>query len=113
MFAEWGKYAVWDNDLTEVALWSADTKSYSECYEVLRAGGTYFFRTIPHFTRPVLTHGVRTNSPLQFTETEAQRAEWLGEKRQETWRALSEAARSKTPVPSYAPEAPPPRQVPR
>ena len=102
VFAEWGKYAVWDNDLTEVALWSSETKSYSECYEVLRTGGSYFFRSIPHLTHPVLTHGTRDDSPLQFTETEAQRAEWLGEKRQQTWRAISAAAREKagaTPPP--------------
>jgi hypothetical protein len=93
VFAEWGKYAVWDNDITEVALWSSETHAFSDCFEVLRSGGTYFFRSIPRLTRPVLTHGTREHSPLQFTETEAQRAEWLGEKRQETWKALSAAAR--------------------
>ena len=109
VFAEWGRFAVWDNDLTEVALWRSETGSYSDCFEVLRTGSAYYFRSIPRLTRPVLTHGVRTESPLQFTETEAQRAEWLGEKRRETWRALSEAARSPAPVP---PAESPPRQVP-
>lgn len=112
VFAEWGKYAVWDNELTEVALWSSETKDYTDCFEVLRSAGIHYFRSIPRLTRPVLTHGTRENSPLQFTETEAQRAEWLGEKRQETWRAVSEAARSKTVLPSYAPGEPAPRQVP-
>lgn len=112
VFAVWGKYAVWDNELTEVALWSSETKDYTDCFEVLRSGNTHYFRSIPRLTRPILTHGTRLESPLQFTETEAQRAEWLGEKRQETFRALSEAARSKTPLPSYAPGEPPPRQVP-
>ncbi|MBC7366640.1 MAG: hypothetical protein H7343_07485 [Undibacterium sp.] len=108
VFTEWGKYAVWDNELTEIALWSSETKDYTDCFEVLRSGSSYFFRSIPRLTRPVLTHGTRENSPLQFTETEAQRAEWLGEKRQETWRSLSDAARSKaiTSPPTKAPETP-------
>ena len=110
VFAEWGQYAVWDRDVTQVALWTSETREYSECYEVLRGGGSYFFRSIPRLTRPVLTHGVRAdNSPLQFTETEAQRAEWLSEKNQETWRAISSAARENL-GPSAAP---PPAQTPR
>src|SRR3954464_13093159 len=34
VFAEWSKYAVWENELTEVAFWSAETKSFSENFEV-------------------------------------------------------------------------------
>jgi len=105
VFALWGKYAVWDNEITEVALWSSETKDYADSFEVLRSGGAYFFRSIPRLTRPVLTHGVRDQSPLQFTETEAQRAEWLSEKRQETWQAISKAAAGPRPVP--APEKAP------
>lgn len=104
VFAEWGKTAVWANDITEVALWSSETHAFSDCFEVLRSGGAYFFRSIPRLTRPVLTHGTREPSPLQFTETEAQRAEWLGEKRQETWRALSAAARDKLQPKVAAPQ---------
>jgi hypothetical protein len=51
----------------------------------------------------VLTRGVRDNSPLQFTESEAQRAEWIGAKNQETWRALSEAARNQAAPPPQIP----------
>ena len=103
VFAEWGSAAVWENDLTEVALWSGETKSYSVCFQVLRTGGMYFFRSIPRLTRPVLTRGVPDNSPLQFTESEAQRAEWIGAKNQETWRALSEAARNQAAPPPQIP----------
>lgn len=106
VFSEWGKYAVWDNDITEVALWSSETRAFSDCFEVLRSGSNYFFRSIPRLTRPVLTHGTREHSPLQFTETEAQRAEWLGEKRQETWKALSTAARE-----NLQPGAPSPKKA--
>jgi len=77
VFATWGQAAVWENDLTEVALWDAERKTYAIFYEVLRNGDTCYFRTIPQFTRPILTHGVRADSPLQFTEPEAARREWL------------------------------------
>jgi hypothetical protein len=103
VFAEWGSAASWENDVTEVALWSSETGSYSQCFQVIRTGGMYFFRSIPRFTRPVLTRGVRDNSPLQFTESEAQRAEWIGAKNQDTWRALSEAARNQAAPPPQIP----------
>ena len=103
VFAEWGSAASWENDVTEVALWSSETGGYSQCFQVIRTGGMYFFRSIPRLTRPVLTRGVRDNSPLQFTESEAQRAEWVGAKNQETWRALSEAARNQAAPPPQIP----------
>ncbi len=103
VFAEWGSAASWENDVTEVAFWSSETGSYSQCFQVIRTGGMYFFRSIPRLTRPVLTRGVRDNSPLQFTESEAQRAEWIGAKNQETWRALSEAARNQAAPPPQIP----------
>ena len=77
VFAEWGRFAVWENDLTEVALWDVDKKSYTICYEVLRSGEALYFRSIPRLTRPVLNHGSHGPMPLQFTETEAMRREWL------------------------------------
>jgi hypothetical protein len=73
---------------TEVALWSPDTKSFSDCYEVVKVDGENYFRPITSLTRPVLTHGVVENSPLQFTETERQRKEWLGEVQKENWKAF-------------------------
>jgi hypothetical protein len=93
VFAEWGDRAVWSNDSTEVALWNGDSRSYGDFYEVVRAGGTYYFRSIPRLTRPVLTHGVQEDSPLQFTETEPQRQEWLADVRKQNWKDLTESAR--------------------
>lgn len=81
VFAEWGRYAVWENDLTEVALWDVDRKSYSIFYEILRNGDIYYFRSIPKLTRPILTHGVQAHSPLMYTEPEAMRREWLEQMR--------------------------------
>lgn len=79
VFAEWSKYAVWENDLTEVGFWNSDTKSFSDRFEVMRSGDRAYFRSILNFTRPVMTHGVPDNSPLQFTETQTMREEWLKE----------------------------------
>lgn len=77
VFAAWSQFAVWENDLTEVALWDTERKAYSIYYEVLRNGDALYFRSIPRLTRPVLTHGLHGPMPLQFTETEALRREWL------------------------------------
>src|SRR6185312_5579608 len=79
VFAAWGKYAVWDNDTTEVAMWDAGRKAYAECFEVLRVADVFYFRSIPSLTRPLLEHGLpdNANPPLEFTETQAQREEWL------------------------------------
>ncbi len=104
VFAAWDKYAVWSNDTTEVALWNPDTMSYSECYEVLRTANGYYFRSISKLSRPVLTHGVVDESPLQFTETSRQRQEWLGEVDRENLKALSEAARQTLPVAAPEPQ---------
>lgn len=99
VFAEWNKYAVWENDLTEVGFWSADTKSFSDRFEVLRSGDRAFFRSIMNFTRPVLTHGIPDNSPLQFTETQAMRDEWLTENSAENVRKFLAPPTPVTPIP--------------
>jgi len=99
VFAAWDRYAVWSSDTTEVALWSTETMSYSDCYEVLKTADGYYFRSISRLTRPVLTHGVVEESPLQFTETAAQRQAWLSEVDRENLKALSEAARQTLSTP--------------
>lgn len=91
VFAEWSKYAVWENDVTEVAFWSAETKAFSDRFEVYRTGDRNYFRSIARFTRPLLTHGVPENSPLQFTETQAARDEWLRESKAEQVRQFLDA----------------------
>jgi hypothetical protein len=91
VFSQWGQHAIWSHDLSEVALWDTETKSFSRYYEVLRTGENYYFRTIDRLTRPILTHGVKVDGPLLYTETEAMRAEWLQEKRQENWNMIRES----------------------
>lgn len=92
VFEAWGNFAVWSEGTTEVALWSPETKSFSDCYEVVRVDGENYYRPITALTRPVLTHGVPENSPLQFTETELQRKEWLGEVQKENWKSFMGSA---------------------
>jgi hypothetical protein len=107
VFETWGKYAVWDDDRTQVALWDVQSKAYSDCYEVLRVGDKYYFRSIPSLTRPVLTHGVVPESPMEFTESEPQRAAWLNDVRQENWKSFTGAAHdSLAPAPVAKPQDP-------
>jgi hypothetical protein len=103
VFAAWDKYAVWSDNTTQVALWNADTMSYSDCYEVLRTDDGDYFRSISKLTRPILTHGVVEESPLQFTESPRQRQEWLREVDSENLKALSEAARQSFEAPAAEP----------
>lgn len=78
VFAVWGQYAVWSDDVTEVALWNDHDKAFSDCYEVRRFGDIAYFRTIPKLTRRVIARGKPIpESPLLFTETEEQYREWL------------------------------------
>ncbi len=67
VFAQWGQHAVWDNDTTEIALWNADAKAFTDTFEVLRVGDRLYFRSLPQLTRPVIRRGVESKSPLQFT----------------------------------------------
>jgi len=97
VFTDWARHASWENEITEVALWDVDTKTFADCYEVVRSGDNLYFRSISRLTRPVLDHGVPDASPLQFTETLARRQEWLREKTSESWRAITEAARGGKP----------------
>ena len=98
VFAEWNKHAVWENELTEVAFWSAEAKSFSEHFEVFRSGERFYFRSIPQFTRPVLTHGdIPENSPLRFTEPQAERDRWLKENSAESFRKFTGAPEPRKP----------------
>jgi hypothetical protein len=97
VFAEWGRFAVWSDDITEVALWNSQDKAFTDFYEVRRVGGAIYFRTIPQLTRRIIAHGKPLpESPLQFTETEEQYREWLSFGRME--RPVDRDAR---PRPNY------------
>lgn len=70
IFTQYESLAVWRNDITEVALWNAETNKFSEFFEVMRSGEYYYYRTLPHLTRPVIRHNVNPDLPLRFTEPE-------------------------------------------
>lgn len=99
IWEDWGRWAVWHDNTTEVALWNSEVRAFADFYEVVRvggAGGTVYFRTIPALTRRILTHGrPLPESPLQFTETEEQYREWL------------EHGRTERRVPATTPITPP------
>jgi len=77
VFADWERYAVWKNNITQIAMWDTEKRSYSLFYEVVRQSGDYYFRSIPQLTRPLLTRGVPSEAPLQFAETEESRRAWI------------------------------------
>lgn len=77
VFAEWGRHAVWSDDVTEVALWNSQERAFSDFYEVRRIEGVFYFRSIPRLTRRIIARGrPMPDSPLRFTETEEQYQEW-------------------------------------
>lgn len=93
VFSQWAEHAVWDHDVTQIALWNPETSAYSDFFEVLRTRDSYYFRSIPRLTHPLMVRGVPDNAPLQFTETYAQREAWLQEVARENQRAFSEGIR--------------------
>jgi hypothetical protein len=107
VFEQWGQYASWSDNTTQIALWSGETNSFSECYEAVRVGEAVYFRSIPALTRPILTHGILIDGcPLQFTETAAQHEQWLAQVRDENGRQFVKGVREAfgpDPVPSPVP----------
>lgn len=103
VFAVWGDYAVWDDDITEVVLWNPAKPDSGDFYEVRRFDGTVYFRSIPRLTRRIINRGkpLPAECPLQFTETEESYREWMEFGRKER--------RSETrPIPPRLPSPAPP-----
>lgn len=98
LFAQWSRYAVWDNDVTQIALWDPAVGAFSDYYEVRRIDGHAYFRSIPRLTNRIIRHGPQPPSacPIRFTETEGQYREWRDEGRFE---------RPDTSVPAIEPPA--------
>ena len=100
VFEMWGKYAVWSDDVTEVALWNDRDKDYTDLFEVRRYGGVNYFRSIPRLTRRIISRGKPIpESPLLFTETEEQYREWLNYGRTERAIERERPARPKVSAP--------------
>lgn len=73
IWAEYGHYAVWQNDITEVAFWNTATSSFRDCFQITRRGDQVYFRSIPRLTWPVIDTPGATRSPIQFTTPPAPR----------------------------------------
>lgn len=73
VFEQWGGYALWENDVTEVALWNSVTGDFSDFFEVMRSPSGFYFRSIPKLTRPWTDARPPRESPLRFTEPHEQR----------------------------------------
>jgi len=68
LFERWGGYAIWEDDVTEIALWNHARQRHADFYEVRRANGEFYFRTLKALTRPLIDHGPRGRLPIVFTE---------------------------------------------
>lgn len=77
VFEQEADQAVWENDLTEIAVWNEATARYSDCFEVARYLGSYYFRSISRLTRPLIDEPVGPNTLIVFTEPESRRKERL------------------------------------
>lgn len=78
-FERWGGYAVWENDVTEIAAWDARRKRHADFYEVRRHDGKFYFRSLRALTRPILDHEVRATLPFAFTEPQWRRDQFYRE----------------------------------
>lgn len=104
VFDQWSQYAVWDDDVTQVALWNSASGDFAEFYEVRRMDGAYYFRSLPQLTHRVIRRGP-PQCPLRFTETEEQ----YQERRQEGQPdPLPENPRPSLPLPRVSPVHPKP-----
>jgi hypothetical protein len=102
VFATWGRYAVWaPDDTTQVALWNAEQRDFTEFFEVRRFGVEYYFRSLPALTRRVMMRARPSEEcPLRFTETEEQYRDWI------------ERNGGQVPMTSARPRIAPPRSAP-
>lgn len=107
LFDQWSQFAVWSDDITQIAVWNTGMGDFTDFYEVRRIDGANYFRSIPRLTSRIVRHGKPppTECPIRFTETDEQYQEWRSENRFE--RPPENVRPSMTP-PRYTPEMPKP-----
>jgi hypothetical protein len=69
--------AVWEHDLTQIALWNPLTQKFSDLVEVMRSGEYFYYRPLSRLTRPLITAQAEPGVLILFTETEADREKRL------------------------------------
>ena len=75
-FQKWGGYAIWQDDVTQFAVRSERVARRLDYYEVHRARGQFYFRSLPQLTWVLLDHGPRVREPIWFAETVKMRAQF-------------------------------------
>lgn len=65
-FLEWQQYALLSGERGYVVMWDAESRSFRDCYEVLRRSDEFFFRSVPRPRNLRAREDVPANSPLQF-----------------------------------------------
>ena len=113
VFAVWQRLAVWSEDTTEVALWNARDRGFTDFFEVRRVGEALYFRSLPRLTRRIIERGQLPESPLQFTETEEHYQQWRESSREERNRdAVVRPSPAVSPSPAPVELTVPPASVP-
>jgi hypothetical protein len=77
IFRQFAEGAVWENDITEVAVWNPEVKKFSDLVEVMRSGGYFYYRPILQLTRPLISVDPAPGVLLLYTEPERVREERL------------------------------------
>lgn len=109
VFEEWHKFAVWEGDTTEVALWNSDSRDFVDYFEVRRVGTVYYYRSLTALTRrPFMPPKLPPESPLRFTETEERYRERLEQGGGVDWRRPVEVPPRATPPKIEYPALTPP-----
>jgi hypothetical protein len=82
VFEEWGnQYALWAGDTTYVCMWDSESKTYRDCFQVIRRGDDlFFFRSISRPRNLRARDGVPTGSPLEFLNPEPEVRGLFGER---------------------------------
>lgn len=77
MFRQVSEAAVWENDLTQIAVWNPLMEKFSDLVEVMRSGEYFYYRPLSRLTRPLITAEAGPGVLILFTETDALRAKRL------------------------------------
>ena len=78
-FQKWGGYAVWENHVTQFAVWNGRKQRHADFYEVRRVDAKFYFRSLPQLSWVLIDHGPKTREPIWFAETAARRAQFYQE----------------------------------
>jgi hypothetical protein len=70
IFRQFAERAVWENDITEVAVWNPVMQKFTDLVEVMRSGEYFYYRPIQRLTRPLISNEPEPGVLVLFTEPE-------------------------------------------